>query len=327
MKLLVLGSFVQACCWKVARLPMAGESLTAESLSIEAGGKGLNVAIGSRRLAPHAQVDVMLGVGHDTAADDLLKLLAAEGVGSQHVYRLAAQSGYGSGHIAANGQNAIAVYPGPNLLLTAAHADLAADLIASADVIYGQFETSLAVLTRTFTLAKAQQLKPDPGNKPLTVLNPSPWQPIPSELLACVDVLVVNEVEAAELLQLNDPLSGLSLNSAAMTIQAVLDTFWTSFKGKWLIVTLGDQGSLAFSPDAPDNRPITVPAYKIQAKDTVGAGDAFASALCVALGQHSMPMQEVLLAANACGAMVAQQLGVLDALPHRSSLDAFLKNQ
>ena len=58
MRILVLGSFVQACCWKVERLPLPGETLIAQGLSIEAGGKGLNVAIGSRRLAAAAQVDV-----------------------------------------------------------------------------------------------------------------------------------------------------------------------------------------------------------------------------------------------------------------------------
>jgi ribokinase len=320
MKLLVLGSFVQACCWKVERLPLQGESLTADALSIEAGGKGLNVAIGSRRLAPYAQVDVILGVGKDAAADGLLQLLADERVGSQHVYRLSAQSGYGSGHIAADGQNAIAVYPGPNLLLKAEHADLAAPAIEDADLVYGQFETSLAVLTRAFNIAK--QVPKD--RQPLTVLNPSPWQPIPAELLDCVDVMVVNEVEATALLKLENPLSGFDLARATRTIEPVLDSFWTYFKGEWLIVTLGDQGSLAWQRNASHGSPVSSPAFDIQAVDTVGAGDAFASALCVALARKDTPMALALKEANACGALVAKQLGVLDALPKRVKLDEYL---
>jgi len=261
LKIVVLGSFVQACCWKVERLPLPGESLVAQVLSIEAGGKGLNVAVGSRRLDPNAQVDVVLGVGHDAAADDLLQLLAAEAVGADHVHRLSPQSGYGSGHIASNGQNAIAVFPGPNLLLTAEHADLARQDIEHADLVYGQFETSLAVLSRAFSIAKSAPQE----HQPLTVLNPSPWQAIPHELLDCVDVLVVNEVEATELLRLSNPLSGLNLSAAALLIEAVLDSFWTYFKGKWLIVTLGDQGSLAFSSNAPNGLAIAAPAFNIQA--------------------------------------------------------------
>jgi ribokinase len=320
LKLVVLGSFVQACCWKVERLPLPGESLVAQALSIEAGGKGLNVAIGSRRLAPNAQVNVILGIGHDAAAEDLLRLLATEGVGADHVHRLSPQSGYGSGHIAADGQNAIAVFPGPNLLLTAKHAELAQDAIEAADLIYGQFETSLAVLTRAFNIAKSVRHK----HQPLTVLNPSPWQAIPRELFDCVDVLVVNEVEAAELLGLSAPLSGLDLSAASSLIQEVLDSFWTYFKGKWLIVTLGDQGSLAFSASALHAMPVSAPAFKIQAVDTVGAGDAFASAICVALAEQATDMKHALLKANACGAMVASELGVLDVLPKRDVLDAYL---
>ena len=320
MKIVVLGSFVQACCWKVERLPLPGETLVAQALSIEAGGKGLNVAIGSRRLDPDAQVDVVLGVGNDAAADDLLKLLATEGVGADHVHRLSPQSGYGSGHIAENGQNAIAVFPGPNLLLTAEHADIARQAIEQADLVYGQFETSLTVLTHAFNIAKSVQQK----HQPMTVLNPSPWQAIPPELLNCVDVLVVNEVEAAELLRLSNPLSGLDLSAAALLIQTALDSFWPYFKGKWLIVTLGDQGSLAFSSSASQAIPVSAPAFNIQAIDTVGAGDAFASALCVALGQQAADMEYALTQGNACGAMVASKLGVLDVLPSRTALDVFL---
>jgi ribokinase len=320
LKIVVLGSFVQACCWKVERLPLPGESLVAQALSIEAGGKGLNVAIGSRRLDPNAQVDVVLGVGHDAAADDLLQLLAVEGVGADHVHRLSHQSGYGSGHIASTGQNAIAVFPGPNLLLTAEHADLARQAIEHADLVYGQFETSLAVLTRAFSIAKSAPQE----HQPLTVLNPSPWQAIPRELLNYVDVLVVNEVEAAELLRLSNPLSGLNLSAAALLIETVLDSFWTYFKGKWLIVTLGDQGSLAFSSSTLHSVPVTAPAFNILAIDTVGAGDAFASALCVALGQQTVDMKHALMQANACGAMVASELGVLNVLPSRTALDVFL---
>jgi ribokinase len=320
LKIVVLGSFVQACCWKVERLPLPGESLVAQALSIEAGGKGLNVAIGSRRLAPNAQVDVVLGVGRDAAADDLLQLLATEGVGADHVHRLSPQSGYGSGHIASNGQNAIAVFPGPNLLLTAGHADLARQAIEYADLVYGQFETSLAVLTRAFSIAKSAPQ----DHQPLTVLNPSPWQPIPAELLVCVDVLVVNEVEAAQLLRLSSPLAGLDLSAASLLIQAVLVSFWTDFKGKWLIVTLGDQGSLAYQRQTAQSLPVSAPAFEIQAIDTVGAGDAFASALCVALARKDIPMTLALKEANACGALVAKELGVLDALPTRAKLNEYL---
>ena len=63
----VLGSFVAACCVKVDRLPVAGESLRASAFILEAGGKGFNCAVGLRRLSVH--VDGLLAIGDDWFAD------------------------------------------------------------------------------------------------------------------------------------------------------------------------------------------------------------------------------------------------------------------
>jgi ribokinase len=62
----------------------------------------------------------------------LLALLKREGLDTAHVHQLSGASGWGSGWIGANGQNAIAVYPGANQLLTAAHATQAQSAIANA---------------------------------------------------------------------------------------------------------------------------------------------------------------------------------------------------
>ncbi len=312
MKMVVLGSFVQACCWKITRLPVAGETLTASALSIEAGGKGLNVAIGTRRLG--AEVDILLGIGQDGAGDDLLQLLQREGIGRDYVWRLAPQSGYGAGLIAEGGQNAIAVYPGPNLLLAAEHVAHAESTIAGANLVYGQLETSLSAVNAAFAIARRAGVR--------TVLNPSPWQKLPPDLLANTDVLVVNEVEAAELLALERPLSGLSLAECAVTLDALLDSFWSQWPGELLVVTLGRLGSLACERHAAIH---AVPAFPIEAVDSVGAGDAFASGFCIALCRGA-PLAQALQAGNACGALVTSRLGVLDVLPDQMAVTGFLKS-
>ena len=78
MRLFVVANFVMACCWKVPRLPALGETLSATDLSIEPGGKGLNVAVAARRLG--VNVDELFGVGNDAAADSQPVLLAKEGI-------------------------------------------------------------------------------------------------------------------------------------------------------------------------------------------------------------------------------------------------------
>ena len=63
----VLGSFVAACSAKVARLPVAGESLFASNFVLEPGGKGFNLAAGTRRLG--LATDGLLAIGDDLFAD------------------------------------------------------------------------------------------------------------------------------------------------------------------------------------------------------------------------------------------------------------------
>ena len=311
MRLFVLGSFVQACCWTVQRLPEPGETLEASSLNIEAGGKGLNVVIGSRRLG--ADVAIALGVGSDDAANAVLKRLYQEQVDTRHVHALAAQSGYGAGFIGQNGQNAIAVYPGPNLLLSAEHIARAAPDIANADAVYAQFETSLSAIGAAFEIARQ--------NGVVTVLNPSPWQLIPADILQNTDILIVNEVEVLALLA-SDAIDFQSdFDSALQQLQKAIYDYFNQWQGRLIVVTFGCHGSAAFERDCTFEYS---PAFPITAIDTVGAGDAFASGFVTAY-LNGENMANALAYGNACGAMVASCLGVLEQLPDTQAVQRFLQ--
>ncbi|MGR8933669.1 MAG: PfkB family carbohydrate kinase [Gammaproteobacteria bacterium] len=311
MRIVVLGSFVQACCWKVVRLPKAGETFTASAFSIEPGGKGLNVAVGTRRLG--AEVDVLLGIGRDEAGEDVLRLLEKEGINTAYVWRLAPQSGYGAGLIGADGQNAIAVYPGPNVMLSEDHVRQAETALASADLVYGQFETSVAAVAAAFRRACCYGAR--------TVLNPSPWQNVPKQLLDDTDVLLLNEIEARQLLALDVPAPG-SLQGWVNVIKPRLDLLWPQWPGSLLVITLGHLGSLAFERHGQVH---CAAAFEITAVDCVGAGDAFASGLCIELCKRRPPA-EALRYANACGALMASRRGVLNALAEQTALQAFFNS-
>lgn len=316
-RVFVLGNFVQACCWHVQRLPVAGETVEASALHVEPGGKGLNVAIGLRRLG--AAVETLIGCGTDAAADGLLAMLAREGISAAHVHRLPGHSGWGAGLIAADGRNAIAVYPGANALLTAEHARRAQAELTAAQLVYGQFETSLAAVVEAFAMAHARGV--------MTVLNPSPWQAPPESVRQSTHTLIVNEVEAAHLLARPSPLHGPVIECAA-EVRAALGAFTAAWPAaQRLLVTLGERGALGFeragqgqsSQAAADWVGWHVPAKRVRAVDTVGAGDAFASAYCAAvLAGQSMP--QALVWGNVCGAHVAAHAGVLDVLPGQAWL-------
>ena len=92
--------------------------------------------------------------------------------------------------------------------------------------------------------------------------------------------------------------------------------------GSVLVVTLGSLGSLAFERQRVTHQ---APAFSVDAVDSVGAGDAFASGFCVGLCAHR-PLDHALRVGNACGALVTSRLGVLDALPHSATVGAFLRS-
>lgn len=306
----VLGNFVQACCWSVPRLPLPGETLVATGVQIEPGGKGLNVAVCLQRLG--AQVSTLIGCGSDAAAEQLLALLQREGVDTTHVHQLPGASGWGSGWIGADGQNAIAVYLGANLLLTAAHVAQAHSAIDAAQLVYGQFETSLAAVEAAFEFAHARGIP--------CVLNPSPWRPPTPSLHATTHTLIVNEVEAQGLLALPARLAGSAPACAELVAQG-LDAFWMRWPAaRRLVVTLGALGSMAFERSVATGC-WYVPALPVAAVDTVGAGDAFASGYCTAV-LAGLSLAQALQWGNACGAHVASQAGVLGALPSAEQLQA-----
>ena len=308
----VLGNFVLACCWQVARLPRAGETLQARGFHSEPGGKGLNVAVGLQRLG--VAVDTLIGCGSDAAAEQLFALLARERLATRHVHRLAGPSGWGAGLIAAEGANAIAVHLGANQLLTAAHAQAARAEIEAAQLVYGQFETSLASVEGAFTLAHAAGVP--------TLLNPSPWQPPTAVLRRGTHTVLVNQVEAAELLGL-DALPTADARARVGDALAGFGRAWPS--AQRLVVTLGADGALGAQRDAQGGwQLMSSPAAAITAVDTVGAGDAFAAGYAAAL-LAGRPLAEALRWGNCCAGEVAARAGVLAALPDARRLRALLQ--
>lgn len=104
------------------------------------------------------------------------------------------------------------------------------------------------------------------------VLNPAPAQALPASLLALVDYLVPNELEAAALAGM--PV--VSVQDAVRAAQAL-----RAAGAATVLVTLGVQGVVTVSAQEQ----LHTPAQRVQAVDTTGAGDTFIGGFCAALVQ------------------------------------------
>jgi ribokinase len=304
----VLGSFVAACSAKVPSLPRPGESLAAEAFTLEAGGKGLNLAIGARRLG--ANVDGILAIGDDLFSQLAEPALRRADLPITMLRRYDGPTGSGIGFTDAQGENCLAVYPGANLRLPAADVRAAGAALGKAKLVLAQFEIGDAPIAEAFALARAAGV--------MTLLNPSPYRAIDPDILAHTSLLVLNRVEAARVATV----AGIGLNDG-ITPGAVSALAARLFdRGlEAVIVTLGSEGLLACSGG---DKPVHQPAFKVATVDTLGAGDAFSAGLAVSLVE-GRPWDECLRRAAACGALATTRLGVFEALPTAAALDAFLR--
>ncbi|GJE46493.1 PfkB family carbohydrate kinase [Methylobacterium soli] len=327
-RLFVLASFIAASAMRVSRLPEPGQSLAASAYTFEAGGKGLNLAVAARRLG--AAVDGIMAVGSDPLAALAEPALHRAGLPGGMLRRFEAQTGAGIGFTQDDGENCLAVFLGANRLLDGAAIRARAAAITAADLVLAQFEISDAAIAEAFRLAR------EAGRR--TLLNPSPFRPIPPAILRDTAILVVNAGEArllaaeAGIPEAGTPETGIpeagnsetgnreTGNRETCDGEAALAAGLRARGPDLVVITRGAGGATAYpAGSAPHHQA----AFPVAAVDTLGAGDAFAAGLAVALAEgRSLP--EAMRWGAACGALVAMQLGVFDALPGRAAVAAFL---
>ena len=262
----VLGSINLDVVVELDHLPVPGETLIAEHVRRNVGGKGANQAVAARLAG--ADVEFVGRVGDDPNADILRDGLEAYGVGNRHLHEVGgAESGVAFINVADH-DNTIVVVAGANWSWNEPHDDTDA-LVAAADVVICQLEIPDETIERTARLTSGR-----------FVLNAAPARPISDELLQRCDPLVVNEHELAFL-------SGREITgpSDALTAQSEL----MARGARSVVTTLGPDGAVWTGPDEQGIQP----APPVDVRDTTGAGDVFIGHLATRLGSEASLRQAV----------------------------------
>jgi ribokinase len=294
----VIGSLNMDLVVRVARMPAAGETLAGEGFETAPGGKGANQAVAAARLGAPV---VMVGcVGRDAHGHELLQGLAADGIDASRIEaRAGAPTGVAVIVVEADGQNRIVLAPGANACLDDAAIDArAGDAIARAAVVVMQLEVPPAAVLRAAQRARAAGVP--------VLLNAAPARPLPDALWAAIDVLVVNESEAALL-------SGLPVADAASALAAAAAL--RARGPRVVVVTLGPLG-VAWV-DGPQAH--ALPAHVVEAVDTTAAGDTFIGALAVAL-REGRPLADAVMLGQAASALCVTRRGAQPSIPRRDEI-------
>ncbi|MDO9195847.1 ribokinase [Rhodoferax sp.] len=291
--ILVAGSANLDFVVRAPHIPAPGETVLGRDFKTYPGGKGANQAVACAR-AGGAGTHMLLALGDDAYAAPLEASLTGAGV-QMHVVRVKGQAtGTAFICVSDDAENAITVAPGANFALRAT--DLPS--LEGFTHLLLQLEISMASVMAYARAARASGVK--------VVLNAAPAQALSAELLALLDVLIVNE---GELAVVADHQGSIAHCLARLAVPCV-------------IVTLGHHGCCA----RLDGVYAFEPAFQVTPLDTTGAGDTFGGVLVAALSQGHV-LQQALRLASAAGALACTKLGAQSSIPTQAEVAAFLASQ
>lgn len=301
----VVGSANADLVVQVPRRPGGGETLLGGDLHLLPGGKGANQAAAAGRCG--ADVAFLGCIGDDANGGFLRAQLEAAGVDTSMLGTVERPSGTAIIFLTPDGENSIVVSPGANHAFDLAEAERTSSVWAHARVVVLSLEipheTAFAVAQR----AAAAGVR--------VILNAAPATRLDVDTLRACDPLIVNEHEALEALGLDaaDPDAENYPRLAERLLAA---------GARSVVITLGGDGAVVV-----DTEGVTaVPAYRVEAVDTTGAGDAFVGAVAGELAAGA-DLRDAVRFATAVSAVSVQRVGAQASYADRAEIEAFIAAQ
>ena len=294
--ILVAGSANLDFVVRAPHIPAPGETVLGGNFRTFAGGKGANQAITCAR-AGGVPTAMLLALGRDSFAEPIEASLRAADVDLHIVREDKLPTGTAFICVSDSAENAITVAPGANSALRAAHLPE----LKGIKYLLLQLETPLETIAAYAEAAHKAGVA--------VVLNAAPAQALPWELLALVDVLVVNEGELASISNCT--------GSVADCLNQMPDL-------PCIVVTLGGRGCCARVGGRIAAEIVLQSAFAITPVDTTAAGDTFCGVLVASLAQQHA-LAAALARASAAAALACTRAGAQDSIPTCAEVDEFLR--
>ena len=298
----VVGSLNMDIAATLNAFPQAGETVAAQSVLVNPGGKGANQAAAIAKLGGDC---TMIGkVGNDAYGAMLRDNLSSYGVHTENVSQI--QGGSGVALIWVHeGNNRIVLDPGANAALTCANVDAGLANAKAGDILMAQLEVPQDVLAHALRVGKRKDM--------ITILNPAPAVPLTHETYENSEIITPNETET-------ELLTGIRPDCEVNVTLAVKK--FREMGAQNIVITLGEAGSAV----AVGKEITLVPAYTVRAVDTTAAGDTFVGTLAVRLSQGENLIDAARFAAAASALKVTRK-GAAAAIPTLEEVRRFIESR
>lgn len=279
--------------YDVNHIVRPGETISAKTMEIFAGGKGLNQSVAIAKAGGcvyHAGF-----IGSDGGF--LLKILQDCGAKLDYICQVEEKNGHAIIQVNQKGENCIVVFPGTNALVSKTYIDKVLADFTRGDMVILQNE--ITNLPYIMEMAHKKGLS--------IVLNPSPFEEKLKELdLNLISCLVLNETEAQGIFGTDDP----------SRIHGALKAGYPRLK---VVLTRGAKGCVYLD----EKEILPCPAYQVEAVDTTAAGDCF-TGYFVSLIASGADYEKALRIASAASAITVSRRGAAPSIPYIQEVYAAL---
>ena len=300
MKILNFGSLNLDFVYSVDHFVKPGETVSAENMKINPGGKGLNQSVALAR----AGAQVFHAGCYGAGGEKLLSLLKENGVNTSFLFSAGEQQGNAFIQVVPSGENSIVVFPGSNHCIS--EEQICGTLSHFDEGDYLLLQNEINRLPQIVEQAYERGMR--------IILNPSPYNEVIDVLdFGKLSWLFVNEVEAEQI-------------SGCKDAGDAWEKLHSAYPELSVLFTLGNVGSRAYSVTGGTVEMVWQEAFCVDAVDTTGAGDTYTGFFIGGLMQK-LPIRECMKRASMAAALGVMKSGAAASIPTIKDVTAALAAQ